>query len=201
MSGNPGNPPGMVKGMPSGTVSDKPSGMVNGTLPKSRGDAFGRGAVAGARPAAGPLGVLECGASSTTLLSTSIGSSAPVGSFGEPIGLNSLPRELPPRVRCMTAVASARSPSCMRRIASAIPPCIWSLMVMFSSLQHLSTIQIPSIQMVEYTLRDPCQANGANCCRKSHVGCDLGTTNSGATGWETSEIWGTTIDIGPLRSR
>ena len=36
MSGNPGNPPGMVKGMPSGTVSDKPSGMVNGTLPKSR---------------------------------------------------------------------------------------------------------------------------------------------------------------------
>jgi hypothetical protein len=34
-------------------------------------------------------------------------------------------------------------------------------MVMFSSLRHPFTIYVPSIQMVDYTLRGSCQANGA----------------------------------------
>src|SRR5215208_3036091 len=123
--------------MLSGTVKGKSSGMVKGTLPKSRGDAAGRVA------AAGPLGAPGCGASPTTVLSTSIGVPAPLGASGEATGSNPLPKDLPPRVRWMTAVASVRSPFCMRRIASAMPPCIWSLMVMFSftsSGGHLHTI-------------------------------------------------------------
>src|SRR5215207_6311176 len=121
----------------------KTPGMVKGTLPESRGDVAGRVAAAGPRPAAGPLGAPGCGASSTTVLSTSIGVPAPLGASGEATGSNPLPKELPPRVRWMTAVASVRSPFCMRRIASAMPPCIWSLMVMpplLSSVQHLYTI-------------------------------------------------------------
>src|SRR3712207_3224486 len=39
-------------------------------------------------------------------------------------------------------------------------------MVMISSLRHPFTIQIPSIQMVDYALRGFCQANGAICCGK-----------------------------------
>src|SRR5215207_11080566 len=85
--GRLGKTPGMVKGMLSGTVKDKPSGMVKGTLPKSRGDAA----------AAGPLAAPGCGASSTTVLSTSIGVSAPLGASGEATRANPLPKELPPR--------------------------------------------------------------------------------------------------------
>jgi hypothetical protein len=122
----------MVKGMLSGMVKDKPSGKVKGTLPKSRGGAAGRVAPAGARPVAGPLVTPWYGAASTTVLSTSIGVPVSLGASGEATGSNPLPKELPPRVRWMTAVASVRSPFCMRRIASAMPFCIWSLMVMFS---------------------------------------------------------------------
>jgi hypothetical protein len=93
--GRPGKTPGMVKGMLSGTIKDTPSGMVKGTLPKSRGDAAGRVAVAGPRPAASPLVAPGCEASSTTLLSTSIGSPTPLGVYGEAPGANPLPRELP----------------------------------------------------------------------------------------------------------
>src|SRR5829696_2686400 len=110
MPGRPGKTPGMLNGMLSGTVKDKPSGMVKGTLPKSRGDAPGRVAAAGPRPAAGPLAAPGCGASSTMLLSTSIVVPAPLGAFGEATGANPLPKELPPSVRWMTAVASVRSP-------------------------------------------------------------------------------------------
>src|SRR5215217_2262061 len=103
--GRLGKTPGMVKGMLSGTVKDKPSGMVKGTLPKSRGEAAGRVAAAGPRAAAGPLDAPGCGASSTTtVLSTSIGVPAPLGASGEATGSNPLPKELPPRVRWMTAV-------------------------------------------------------------------------------------------------
>src|SRR5215207_2399772 len=159
----------MVKGMLSGTVKVKPSGIVKGTLPKSRGDAAERVAAAGPRPAAGPLAAPGCGASATTVLSTSIGVPAPLGASGEATDSNPLPKELPPRVRWMTAVASVRSPFCMRRIASAMPPCIWSLMIM-SPLHHLLAICVPSEQMVEYTLRSSCQANEAGWCGELHVG-------------------------------
>src|SRR5215210_5729202 len=94
-------------GKPSGMVKGRPSGMVKGTLPKSRGEAADRSAAAGPLPAAGRLAALGCGASSTTLLSTSIGLLAPQGASGEATGANPVPRELPPRVRWMTAVALA----------------------------------------------------------------------------------------------
>src|SRR3712207_3923492 len=86
--GSPGNPPGMVKGMLSGRVKDRPSGMDKGKLPKSWGEAADRWTAADPRPAAARLAVLGCGASSTTLLSTSIGSSAPPGAFGDATGAN-----------------------------------------------------------------------------------------------------------------
>src|SRR5215212_2180418 len=101
--GGLGKTPGMVEGMLLGTVKVKPSGMVKGTLPKSRDDVAGRVAAVGPRPAAGPLAAPGCGASPTTLLSTSIGVPAPLWASGEATGANPLPNELPPRARWMTA--------------------------------------------------------------------------------------------------
>src|SRR5215212_2973217 len=42
--------------------------------------------------------------------------------------------------------------------------------------------------MVDYTLREPCQANGAICCGNLHGGFDLGRTELGVTAWAPREI-------------
>src|SRR5829696_4728228 len=55
--------------------------------------------------------------------------------------------------------------------------------------------------MVDYTLGEACQANGAICCRNLHVGFALGGTESVVTDWAPREISEASCSAVPLRSK
>jgi hypothetical protein len=55
--------------------------------------------------------------------------------------------------------------------------------------------------MVDYTLGEACQANGAVCCGNLHVGFELGGTESGIIDWAPREISEASCSAVPLRSK
>src|SRR5215204_6873835 len=57
-----------------------------------------------------------------------------IGSFVSPGPSCAAGANVPPRARWIAAVASSRRPCCVRRLASAMPVCIWSFMVVLLSM-------------------------------------------------------------------
>src|SRR5918992_3162084 len=119
-----------MKRPPSGTLTEAsfPAFIPGGSCTPwvSR---VGPGAVQSAAPGRRGVGVRPpAGVSLTRRDITSIGSFVSLGPSCA-AGAN-----VPPRARWMAAVASSRRPCCVRRVASAMPVCIWSFMIVLLSM-------------------------------------------------------------------